>query len=92
MFDKYILLVWLLNVSIVFAQQSERVNLGDVQTGTTFSFVRNTGDQWGIEIAGGDVLCAAVRSNHIDGHVMTPPVSTRLTQYRLLGSANLRQV
>ena len=51
MFVKYVL-IWLsLGVSVLFAQQSERVDLGRLQTGATVSFV-HTAEGWGIEITG----------------------------------------
>ena len=36
----------------LFAQSGDRVDLGRLQTGATVSFVRATGGEWGIEIAG----------------------------------------
>ncbi len=43
-------------VSSAFAQQSDRMDLGRLQTGSTVSFVRTDADQWGIEISGGNTL------------------------------------
>ena len=42
-----------LTVSVAFAQQGDRVDLGRLQTGATVSFVRAAGGEWGIEISGG---------------------------------------
>lgn len=53
MFVKYALLGPALAACSLFGQQSARVELGKVQTGTTVSFVRSTDGQWGVEIAGG---------------------------------------
>ncbi len=52
MFRKCIILSFCLMVSATFAQQSDRVDLGRLQTGATASFVRSTEGEWGIEIAG----------------------------------------
>jgi hypothetical protein len=53
MFGKCVL-IWLsLGASALFAQQSERVDLGRLQTGATVSFVRTAVGEWGIEISGG---------------------------------------
>jgi len=38
---------------MVFAQQGDRIDLGTLQTGASFSFVRTAGGGWGIEISGG---------------------------------------
>jgi hypothetical protein len=52
MFSKYVLIGLSLGASVLFAQQSEHVDLGRLQTGATVSFVRSTEGEWGIEIAG----------------------------------------
>ncbi len=41
-------------VSVGFAQQSNRLELGRLQTGEAVSFVRDAGGGWGIEISGGN--------------------------------------
>jgi hypothetical protein len=55
MFGKYLIFMVFLTISLVFAQQSDRVNLGRLQTGAIVSFVRTAGGEWGIEISGGSV-------------------------------------
>ena len=42
-------------VSTAFAQQGNRVELGNLQTGATVSFVRAADGEWGIEISGGPI-------------------------------------
>ena len=39
--------------SVLFAQEGARLDLGQLQTGATVSFVRSTNGEWGIDIAGG---------------------------------------
>jgi hypothetical protein len=56
MLCKYVLFVLCLTVWTAFAQQSERVDLGKLQTGATVSFVRNSGGKWGIEVSNGTTL------------------------------------
>jgi hypothetical protein len=51
-FGKCLLLGLCLAGSASFAQESDRVDLGRLQTGATVSFVRAAGGEWGIEIAG----------------------------------------
>ena len=53
-FGKGVLLWSCLTVSMVFAQQSDRVDLGRLQTGASVSFVRDARGDWGIEISGGN--------------------------------------
>ena len=53
MCSKYTLLGLCLAISPAFAQTSDRIDLGRLQTGATVSFIRDTGGQWGVEIAGG---------------------------------------
>jgi hypothetical protein len=53
MFGKDILVGVCLTVSSAFAQQGDRVELGNLQTGATVAFVRAAGGEWGIEIYGG---------------------------------------
>ena len=53
MFHKCVMLGLCMAVSVAFAQENDRVNLGTLQTGATVSFVRAAGGQWGIEISGG---------------------------------------
>ena len=53
MFHKCIILGLCLTVSMAFAQQGERVDLGRLQNGGTVSFVHYAGSEWGIEISGG---------------------------------------
>ena len=53
MFGKNLLLGLSLIFSAAFAQQSDRVDLGRLQTGATVLFVRTAGGEWGIEISGG---------------------------------------
>ena len=50
---KSLLLALSLTVSAAFAQQSDRVRLGSLETGATVLFVRASGGEWGIEISGG---------------------------------------
>jgi hypothetical protein len=52
MFYKYAIIGLCLTVSVTFAQQDNRMELGRLQTGATVSFVRSAQGQWGIEIAG----------------------------------------
>jgi len=52
-FGKYLILSLCLIVSVAIAQQSDRINLGNLETGATVSFVRSVGGEWGIEISGG---------------------------------------
>jgi hypothetical protein len=53
MFGKCVILGLCLTVSAAFAQQSDRVDLGRLQTSATVSFVRATDGEWCIEISGG---------------------------------------
>ena len=53
MFNKFVILVLCFTISAAFAQQSDRVDLGNLQTGATVSFVRTSGVEWGIDISGG---------------------------------------
>ena len=53
MFYKNIIIVLLLTISVVYAQQGNRVELGKLQNGTTVSFVQNKDSNWGIKISGG---------------------------------------
>jgi hypothetical protein len=48
-----LLLALSVTISAAFAQQSERVRLGILQTGESVLFVRTSGGEWGIEISGG---------------------------------------
>ena len=57
MFIKSVIIGLCLTGLGTFAQQNDRVELGILQTGATISFVRDAGDEWGIEISG----CAAPR-------------------------------
>ena len=52
---KYIILGIFLLTSAGIAQQGVRAELGKLQTGAIFSFVRNMDGDWGIEISGGSV-------------------------------------
>ena len=52
MFYKCLLLGLCLTVTVAFAQQTERINLGRLQNGATVSFIRSAEGLWGIEIAG----------------------------------------
>jgi hypothetical protein len=52
-FIKSVLLGLCLPISTAFAQQSDRVELGSLETGETVVFVRTAGGEWGIEISGG---------------------------------------
>ena len=52
-FIKSVLLGLCLTISTVFAQQSDRVKLGSLETGEAVVFVRIAGGEWGIEISGG---------------------------------------
>jgi hypothetical protein len=52
MISKYIILGLCIIFSSVFAQQSDRMDLGKLQTGATVSFVLNPEGKWGIEISG----------------------------------------
>src|SRR5665213_1715015 len=50
----HLLTAWLcLTGSALFAQEVARLDLGQLQTGGTVSFVRNANGGWGIEIEGG---------------------------------------
>ncbi|MGA7162072.1 MAG: hypothetical protein WBZ48_13810, partial [Bacteroidota bacterium] len=53
MFGKCFLLGLYLTLSTAFAQQSDRVKLGNLKTGESVLFVRTSGGEWGIEISGG---------------------------------------
>ena len=53
MFGKSLLLGLSLTISAAFAQHSDRVDLGRLETGATVLFVRAAGGQWGIEIFDG---------------------------------------
>jgi hypothetical protein len=53
MFGKCVIIGLCLTVSATFAQQSDQVNLGRLQTGATVSFIRSAQGQWGIEISSG---------------------------------------
>ena len=55
MFHKCVILGLCLTVSVAFAQQADRVDLGRFQNGGTVSFVRSAGGEWGIEISGGTI-------------------------------------
>jgi hypothetical protein len=52
MVGKCIFLVLGFTVSVVFAQQGDRLDLGRLNTGHTVSFVRATGGEWGIHVSG----------------------------------------
>ena len=52
MFGKCLLLGLCLAASATLAQETNRVDLGQLQTGATVSFVRAAGGEWGIQIAG----------------------------------------
>ena len=54
MFRKYAIIGICLTVSTVLAQQSDRFELGRLQTGATVSFVRSDSGDWGIEITGSE--------------------------------------
>jgi hypothetical protein len=54
-FDKRLILGLCLTVPAAFAQQGNRIDLGRLQTGATVSFIREAGEEWGIEISGGAV-------------------------------------
>ena len=56
MFRRSVILVLYLTVSITFSQESNRVELGILQTGAKVSFVRTAESQWGIEISGENTL------------------------------------
>ena len=51
-FGKCLLLGLCLAGSVSLAQESDRVDLGRLQTGATVSFVRGATGEWGVEIAG----------------------------------------
>ncbi len=51
-FVKSALFIFCLMVSVVFAQQAEREELGKLQTGAKVLFIHNSGDKWGVEIMG----------------------------------------
>ena len=53
MFCKCILMGLCLTASAALAQQSNRIDLGRLSTGSTASFVRAADGEWGIEISGG---------------------------------------
>jgi len=53
MFRKYSVIGLYLIVSVVSAQQADRVKLGSLQIDATVSFVRSSEGLWGIEISGG---------------------------------------
>jgi hypothetical protein len=52
MFNKCVVLGLCLTGSVALAQQSDRVDLGRLQTGAMVSFVRGAEGEWGIEIGG----------------------------------------
>jgi hypothetical protein len=52
-FGKNLLLGLSLTSSAAFAQQSDQVRLGSLETEETVLFVRTAGGEWGIEISGG---------------------------------------
>ena len=52
-FSKYLILLLCISVSVSFAQQSNHVELGKLETGATVSFVRAAEGEWGIEVLGG---------------------------------------
>jgi hypothetical protein len=54
MFGKWVILGLCFTVSEAFAQKNNRMELGQLQTGATVSFVRSKESEWGIEIAGGE--------------------------------------
>jgi len=53
MFSRYLILLLCISAAVAFAQQRNQVELGKLETGATVSFVRNEGDEWGIDISGG---------------------------------------
>jgi hypothetical protein len=55
-FGKYLILGLFFTLSVVFAQNSNRVDLGRLQTGATVSFINTLDNEWGIEISGGGAL------------------------------------
>jgi len=52
-FVKSSLLVLCITISSAFAQQGERIKLGNLQTREIFFFVRSSESEWGIQISGG---------------------------------------
>jgi len=52
MFYRYAIIGLCLTVSVAFAQQDDRVELGRLQNGTIVSFTRSVEGHWGIETAG----------------------------------------
>ena len=52
MFSKYLILLLCISVSVSFAQQSNQVELGKLETGAIVSFVRAAEGTWGMEISG----------------------------------------
>ena len=56
MFGKIIILELCLIVTLVFAQHKNQIDLGNLQTGATVSFVRTAEGEWGIEISNGTTL------------------------------------
>jgi hypothetical protein len=50
---KNIIIGLYLTVSVIFAQQDNRIPLGTLQNGATVSFAPTVGNGWGIEISGG---------------------------------------
>jgi len=55
-FVKSSLLVLCITISSAFAQQGERIKLGNLQTREIFFFVRSSESEWGIQISGGTNL------------------------------------
>ena len=53
MFSKYFIVALSIIISAVPAQQSDRVELGKLETGATVLFIRSVEGNWGIEIEGG---------------------------------------
>jgi hypothetical protein len=49
---QFVLLSIFLAISVSFAQQNERIDLGRLESGETVSFTRTPGGEWGIEISG----------------------------------------
>ena len=55
MLGKCMIIGLCLTISAAFAQQANRIDLGNLQTGATVSFVRAADGEWGIEISGGPI-------------------------------------
>ena len=78
MFHKCLIFGLCVTVSLAFAQQNDRKNLGTLQIGATVSFARSEEGKWGIEISGGNAPSL----------IQQKPVQTEIFQ----GQENTQQI